>query len=80
MNFQPTENGKIWKISITLGGLTKANWRVSSPVVFMLSDPQQLLLKTKEQKAKILLFLFEDAILLHLLEISASNQEEKERT
>lgn len=46
----------------------------------MLSDPQQLLLKTKEQKAKILLFLFEDATLLHLLEISASNQEEKERT
>lgn len=46
----------------------------------MLSDPQQLLLKTKEQTAKFLPFLFEDATSLHLLEISASNQREKERT
>lgn len=49
VKFQPTQNGKIRKISITLGGLTKANSGIPSAVVLMLSDPQQLLLKTKEQ-------------------------------
>lgn len=52
VKFQPTQNGKIRKISITLGGLTKANSGIPSAVVLMLSDPQQLLLKTKRTNKK----------------------------